>query len=153
MLLRRRTTNRGNKMKNIIVMAIAASLCACVTPGQFYSLTSTNQCNGKGKVDLEVKYGDSKIVVTPKIDVGQGGEIIVKLKADKGYENTKVTFDGKTANDGWLNKEMTFGDGKKQIWICVDPTQAPGEYRFNVEVDGVGTIDPRAIVIRDHNPA
>jgi len=139
-------------MKNILVIAITASLCACATPGKFYSVNSANQCNGKGKVDLEVRYGDSKIDVTPKIDVGQGGEIIVRLKADKGYENTKVIFKGKTANDDWLNKEMTVGNGKKQIWICVDPNQAPGQYRFNVEVDGVGTIDPRAIVIKDNNP-
>jgi len=139
-------------MKKIIVIAISASLCACVTPGQFYSTNSTNQCNGKGKVDLDVRYGDSKIDITPKIDVGQGGEIIVRLKADKGYENTKVTFHGKAANDDWLNKEMTAGNGKKQIWICVDPNQAPGEYRFNVTVDGVGTIDPRAIVIKDRSP-
>ena len=153
MLLRKRTTNRGNEMKRIVVIAISASLCACVTPGQFYSTNSANQCNGKGKVDLDVRYGDSKIIVTPKIDVGQGGEIIVRLKADKGYENTKVTFDGKTADDDWLNKEMTFGDRKRQIWICVKPNQTPGEYRFNVEVDGVGTIDPRAIVIRHNNAA
>jgi hypothetical protein len=139
-------------MKKIIVIAISASLCACATPGQFYGTNSTNQCDGKGRVDLDVRYGDSKIDITPKIDVGQGGEIIVRLKADKGYENTKVTFDGKTANDDWLNKEMTAGNGKKQIWICVDPNQAPGEYRFNVMVDGVGTIDPRAIVIRDRSP-
>jgi len=139
-------------MKRIIVIAITASLCACVTPGQFYSTSSPNQCNGKGKVDLDVKYGDSKIDITPKIDIGQGGEIIVRLKADKGYENTKVIFDGKTGDDKWLDKEMTAGNGKKQIWICVDPNQAPGEYRFNVEVAGVGTIDPRAIVIKDNNP-
>jgi len=135
------------------MIAISASLCACVTPGQFYSTNSANQCDGKGKVDLDVRYGDSKIDVTPKIDVGQGGEIIVRLKADKGYENTKVTFKGKTDGDDWLNKEMTAGNGKKQIWICVKPNQAPGEYRFNVIVDSVGTIDPRAIVIKDNNPA
>jgi hypothetical protein len=139
-------------MKKIMVIALTASLCACVTPGKFYSTSTDNQCNGKGKVDLDVRYGDSKIDVTPKIDVGQGGEIIVKLKPEKGYENTKVMFDGKTANDNWLDKEMSYGDGKKQIWLCVDPNQAPGEYSYNVEVVGVGTIDPRAIVIKDNNP-
>lgn len=139
-------------MKRIIVLAAAASLCACTTPGQFYGQNTDNQCNGKGKVDLKVEYGDSMIAVTPKIDINQSGEIVVMLKPEKGFENTKVSFDGKTANDNWLDKEMTSGDGKKQIWICVKPNQALGEYRFNVVVDGVGTIDPRAIVIKDNNP-
>ncbi len=136
-------------MKRTILLITALSLGACAAPGKFYATNSANNCNGKGKVDLNVVYGDSKIVVTPKIDVGQGGEIIVKLKADKGYENTKVIFDGKTANDNWLDKEMTYGDGKKQLWICVKQNQAPGQYNYNVEIVGVGKIDPRAIVIDD----
>lgn len=139
-------------MRTAITIVVATSLCACVAPGKFYSKNTNNQCNGKGKVDLVVKYGDSKIDVTPKVDIGQGGEIVVMLKADKGFENTEVTFDGKTANDNWLDKEMTLGDGKKQVWICVDPNQSPGEYKYNVKVDGVGTIDPRAIVIKDNSP-
>ena len=139
-------------MKNMILIISAAALVACVQPGEFVKKNRPNNCNGKGQVALFVEYGDSKIEVTPKIDVGQGGEIIVKLKADKGFENTKVIFDGKTANDNWLDKEMTYGDGKKQLLICVDPNQAPGEYEYNVEIDGVGKIDPRAVVIKDQGP-
>ena len=138
-------------MKKTILILSTAAMVACAPPGKFVNTNSANNCNGKGQVDLFVKYGDSKIDVTPKIDVGQGGEIIVKLKADKGFENTKVTFDGKTANDNWLDKVMTAGNGKKQIWICVDPNQAPGEYKYNVIVEGVGQIDPRAIVIKDQD--
>ena len=139
-------------MRITILILCTAALVACAQPGKFVKKNTPNNCNGKGKVGLVVKYGDSKIDVTPKIDVGQGGEIIVQLKPDKDYKNTKVIFDGKTANDNWLDKEMTFGDGKKQIWICVDPNQTPGEYKYNVEVDGVGEIDPRAIVIKDQEP-
>lgn len=138
-------------MKNMILIISAAALVACAQPGKFVKKNRPNNCDGKGQVDLFVEYGDSKIDVTPKIDVGQGGEIIVKLKADKGFENTKVIFDGKTANDNWLDKEMTYGDGKKQLLICVQPNQAPGEYEYNVEIEGVGEIDPRAIVIKDQN--
>lgn len=138
-------------MKNVILIVSAAALVACAQPGKFVKKDRPNNCNGKGQVDLFVEYGDSKIKVTPKIDVGQGGEIIVKLKADKGFENTRVLFDGKTANDNWLDKEMTYGDGKKQLLICVKPEQAPGEYKYNVEIEGVGKIDPRAIVIKDQD--
>lgn len=138
-------------MKNMILIISAAALVACAQPGKFVKKDRPNNCNGKGQVDLFVEYGDSKIKVTPKIDVGRGGEIIVKLKADKGFENTRVLFDGKTANDNWLDKEMTYGDGKKQLLICVKPDQAPGEYKYNVEIEGVGKIDPRAIVIKDQD--
>lgn len=138
-------------MKRIILIACTTALVACAPPGTFVKKNSSNNCNGKGQVDLFVKYGEAKIDVTPKIDVGQGGEIIVKLKPDKGFENTEVIFDGKTANDNWLDKEMTYGDGKKQLWICVKPNQAPGEYKYNVEIVGVGEIDPRAIVIKDQD--
>lgn len=136
-------------MKKTILLIASLSLAACVTPGQYYAGNKENNCDGKGKVDLDVKYGDSKIVVTPKVDISQGGEIIVRLKPDKGHENTKVIFDGKTAADNWLDKEMTYGDGKKQILICVKQEQAPGEYEYNVEIAGVGEIDPRVIVIKD----
>lgn len=134
-------------MKKMLLMIAAASLCGCVQPGTFVKKDRPNNCDGKGKVDLVVKYGDSKIDVTPRIEVGKGGEINVMLKAEKGFEGTKVSFDGKTTDDDWLDKDMTYGDGKKQVLICVDPNQAAGEYRYNVIVDGVGSIDPRAIVI------
>ncbi len=136
-------------MKKMILIIAAASLCACAQPGKFVYKDRPNNCDGKGKVDLFIKYGDSKIDVTPKIEVGQTGEITVMLKPDKGYENTPVTVEGKTPNDSWLNKAgMTHGDGKKQLLICVKPNQAPGEYKYNVIVEGVGSIDPRAIVIK-----
>ena len=136
-------------MKKVLLMIATASLCACVQPGKFVQQDKPNKCDGKGKVDLVVKYGDSMIDVTPKIEIGRSGEINVMLKAEKGYENTPVAFEGKTPNDSWLNKTgMTQGDGKKQVLICVDPNQAPGEYEYNVIVDGVGSIDPRAIVIK-----
>ena len=86
---------------------------------------------------------------TPKIEVGQGGEINVMLKPEKGYENTEVSFEGKTDDDTWLDKKgMKYGDGRRQVLICVKPNQALGEYTYNVIVDGVGHIDPRAIVIQ-----
>ena len=136
-------------MKRTILVLVALTLCSCTTAGSFYAENTLNECEGKGKADLHVKYGDSKIDVTAKTRIGRTGQILVMLKPDNGYGDTKVKFVGKTSNDNWLDKEMTYGDGKKQAWICVDKNQAPGEYGFNVEVAGVGTIDPRVIVIPD----
>jgi hypothetical protein len=139
-------------MKITLLLVMATMLCACAQPGKFVQKNTPNNCDGKGKVDLFVKYGDSKIDVTAKIEVAQSGEINVMLKPDKGFENTEIAFEGKNVEDAWLNKkDMKHSDGKKQVFICVKPDQAPGEYSYNVVVDGVGKIDPRAIVIQDEN--
>ena len=136
-------------MKKIILILVALTLCSCAPEGSFYAKNTPNDCDGTGKADLKVKYGDSKIDVTAKIEIGRTGQILIMLKPDNNHRSTKVIFDGKTSNDDWLDKEMTYGDGKKQVWICVDESQAPGEYSFSVEVASVGKIDPRVIVIPD----
>lgn len=140
-------------MKNItMVLVTSMVLGGCTTPGKFVSLRADNDCAGKGRVFIDIAYGDAKIAVTPKAKAKQKGEIVYRLKPDKkpasgiDYKNVDVIIDGKTSSDDWLDASEKFGNGKNKVFVCVDQNQPPGPYNFSVTVPGVGTIDPRVDV-------
>ena len=139
-------------MKKIPMVVITSALLgACAAPGDFVSQQTPNDCDGQGRVNIDIAYGDSHIVVTPKAMVKRKGEIVYKLKPERNaqsgvdYTNVMIEIDGKTSDDDWLNKTDKYGPGKK-IFVCVDQNQPFGQYNFAVTVPGVGTIDPRVDV-------
>lgn len=140
-------------MKKIpIIIATTILLGGCSTPGKFVGQNTDNDCDGKGRVFIDIGYGDAYIYVTPKSKVKPKGEIVYKLKPDKNalsgvdYKEKTIEIDGKTSSDDWLNASPKYGDGKKKFFICVDQNQPAGSYNFEVVVPGVGTIDPRVDV-------
>ena len=136
------------KMLTLIMASL--SLSACVAEGQFVSADKDNRCDGKGQADLRISYGDSLLDVTPKVTVKQDGEIIIKLKPEKGYESMIVTLQGKKEDqtDDWLNMTVKASDFKpgENPYKCVH-TQPVGVYEYYVKVETVGELDPRVRVL------
>ena len=67
-------------------------------------------------------------------------------------EDLDVTISGKAIGlpSGWLKAgpksyNDTAPDGHK-LFICVPPAQMDGAYYYNVEIDEIGELDPRADV-------
>ncbi len=141
-------------LKIISIATLAAVFCGCATEGKFVNQSKDNDCDGKGTVSAFIKYGDSYIDVTPHAKVKRKGEIIFKLVPQRNsnfgidYTNLDITITGKTISAGWLNTNGKQND-KKKIFVCVDDTQALGDYEYLVLVPGVGTIDPRVSVVLD----
>lgn len=142
-------------MKIMIYVVLSAFLAGCVAEGQFVNPNSSNNCQGKGSVDAKIAYGDAFIDVSPKVNVKQDGEIVLKLFPEKkpgsgtDYENVEIELVGKTPADSWLNKKVKATDtDKNRFSICVKKQQ-PGAYDYKVIVPGVGVLDPRVIVIQD----
>ncbi len=113
--------------------------------------TSTKQCTGSNGQDVTIKYGDSYIDVTYKVRVKQDEKIVLKLhpqnNAESGtnYELLDIRLIGEASKDQWLNRTLNAKEGGAKTVICVDDEDT-GEYKYIVEVPGVGKIDPRVVV-------
>lgn len=137
----------------IATLALTVMLGGCVTEGEFFNENSANDCDGTGRADITVSYGDSLLDVTPKVKVKWDGEIIVKLKPEKNaksginYETLEIELVGEENKDKWLDLKVKASDFKKGTnpHICVK-NQALGNYKYLVKVPGVGSLDPRAVV-------
>lgn len=137
------------KMTAIIAGAIFMSGCA--TEGKFVGASRDNDCDGKGRTEAFIRYGDSRIQVTPLTSTKRKGEIIFTLMPQSrpsssiDYAELEITINGKEPSDQWLNTSGKASDGKK-VFVCVDENQPLGTYQYLVHVPGVGTIDPRVEV-------
>ncbi len=126
-------------VRSIVLSFSILTLSSCVTPFEFRSCT--------GSVPANIQYDEGMIKITPKeIKIKRGRSIRFKVQGPDGH---KVTISGKPAI-GDPNKWIQ-GTGKKAganlfIPICVDPSQAPGDYSYDVEIEGIGKIDPRVKV-------
>ena len=136
-------------------LGLALALSACATNGQHsanarYSIECT-----AGGTFVNVHYGDSELKVHPVANVHRGSALEFRLKPNRrasdkvNYENVKVKIKGaKTPPASWINLESTFADSKGKLVVCVPDSVAKGTYYYEVEVDGVGTLDPRADVTK-----
>ncbi len=138
-------------------------------PGEWIvgKLAKFDTCPGttrpiRGYSVVHVKYGDSLLKVTKKTQVGkkndQGvGAIEFKLQPDQGEEKLSketavVTIIGKSpppdhpnASVSWLH---ALGRGTSSLVVCPEDGTPEGVYKYEVSVEGVGTLDPRAEVIQ-----
>jgi hypothetical protein len=89
--------------------------------------------------------------VTYKVRVKQDEKIVLKLQpqnnAESGtnYNSLDIRLIGEASKDRWLNRTLNANDGSAKKVICVDDEDT-GEYKYIVEVPGVGRIDPRVVV-------
>jgi hypothetical protein len=138
-------------MKTIIaIIGITALMAGCTTPGLFINANKKNDCDGKGQTLIKIGYGDSYLEATPRGWAKRKGEIVYKLEPRKNqpsgidYSNVDVKISGKRdPEDKWLDKYGKAGNGSNKIFVCVDENLPYGTYGFDVEVPGVGKIDPR----------
>lgn len=123
--------------------------------------TLDHHCEGKSDGKITIDYAAASISVTPKIKAKKGTYFEVILNPVNSapdpedpnpidFKKLNVYFFGATSDAAWLNAVYNAdGANKKVFEVCAN---APGlearEYKYNVVIPGVGTIDPR-IVIKD----
>lgn len=143
-------------MKNTLLVGFAAIVISgCASQKAF-----TTTCGGtSGFSATHIKYGDSQIVVKPKSNVRANREFHFKLqpqiKRDDpvDYRDALVTVAGKDAASSWISGSATYntapGAGHTFFAGCVPGGASEGDtYHYDVTVQDVGKLDPRAEVVR-----
>lgn len=150
-------------MKKIfLLLLITAALAACTTTGKpVKGVIPDSKCGDavRGRTDASVTYRvDDRFEISMKLnwDVGHDSEFRIKLKPKRGTHSAVVTTTGRsgTLPDGsstpiaWMNKSGTAETlTDKTLILCVPKDVPVGtEYKFDINVAGIGTIDPRVRV-------
>jgi hypothetical protein len=137
---------------NLAVCSMAmAYLTACNTLPSHPLLA---QC-AADKKDVTVSYGDSYLKADAKINVKQDGALVFNLKPGnvKGpngldYSGVDVTLRGKDDKSAWISATGKASATDDKLIVCVPDKQAEDTYSYIVEVAGVGTLDPRVVVVK-----
>lgn len=140
--------------RTIPIILVALLLAGC-PDGRFIKINEPNTCSTTGWTLTGIHYGDSRIVVIPISEVVEDGELrFVLLPADertdtRDYKDVTVTVVGKPPATWFTPKTGEASSGDGTIRVCMDDTELdPGdEFEYEVIVDTVGTLDPRATVI------
>jgi len=142
-------------MRNLfLIFLMPFILIACTSEGEYSkynSFAQEEECDDGGTW-VKVNYGDSYLEVKPKVKLKKGSAWEFRLKPrTSAYEKMLVTIKGKSADsdDDWINVQGTF-EKNKTLVICVDPDQEERvkTYEYLVEIQEIGTLDPRAEVER-----
>lgn len=144
-----------NKMFRVAAIFLLVGLLAGCRHGEFIKINEPNTCGTTGWTLTGIHYGDSRIVVIPVSEVVEDGELrFVLLPADertdtKDYKDVTVTVVGKPPASWFTPKTGKASSGDGTIRVCMDDTELdPGdEFEYEVIVDTVGVLDPRATVI------
>jgi hypothetical protein len=100
-----------------------------------------------------IQYGDSELrILPPVVKVPQGGTLEFHLHPDKkmsdpvDYEQSLVAIDAKDKTVApWLQAAGTYSQGNV-LSVTVPAGQATGYYQYAVDVQDLGTLDPRVEV-------
>jgi len=146
-------------MKKIVYLAVlAVLLAACAPLGKpIKGPITSSECGGtvRGKTTIELKYRSKNFLemsIKEKSDVGANTELRIRLKPKAGDESLLVKTIGKSVTPAggditWMNKQGAANALVDQTLILCVPNVAVGTiYKFDVEVDKIGTFDPRADV-------
>ena len=144
-------------MKKIIAMfLVSALLMGC--DGRFVKKNVPNTCGTTGWTLTTIHYGDSYITVIPISKIVDGAEwrFILDPGKDSGgvdYGGLTVKVRGKTGF-GWFDEEQGTADANGSIKVCIDSgSLVEGDIVFyDVEVVGLGELDPRGRVINHPAP-
>jgi hypothetical protein len=153
------------KMLPFISVSVLFSGCCSMTDGRFCEDSFNSVACGtavSGYTHTAVVYGDSTMIVIPISDIKEDTEwrfilAPITLPGDLiDYRTATVTITGKNADDFWINtagpgNTLVTGDYATDtiLTACVKglPISAVDtHYHFEVEVAGVGTLDPRGRV-------
>ena len=146
-------------MRNLLLIGLMPLLLmACTSEGKyskFNSFDTKAECEDAGTW-VKVHYGDSQLKVKPKVHLKKGWawefRLKPKIKATDpvDYNKMKVTIKGKAKDPdaSWIDISGTFEDSGGSLILCVDPEQDQElqTYEYYVNVEEVGTLDPRADV-------
>lgn len=152
-------------MKKIfLLLVVTMALAACVFNGEPRKVSITDSTCGdstRGRTDTKLKYGKDGIEMKAKSRVHDNTEFRIKLKPKEGFESKKVKIvgisgtlpdsvgGGSTAFD-WLDIEKSAKEaGEKAILTLCVPPEIPAHtvYKFDVEIEDLGQLDPRVEVV------
>lgn len=145
-----------------LLLTLAIGLSACATPGKpIKTPVPESDCEGKmrghtpGKLTYRTK-NKFEMSIKLRFEVGGDTELRLKLDPKQGSEDALITItgvSGELPNGGgststdWLNKSGEAADFDDETMIfCVPKVEVGTEYKFDVEVGGIGKLDPRAAV-------
>ena len=149
--------------KTFLLMTIAGALAVCTSPGMTRGPMGTPPTSICGEnlnphKDATITYRTkNKFEVSMKLkhDVEKNSEFRIKLDWKQGSDDAVIETIGKSGwlPDGnptpfdWLNGKGKAADFPKETMIlCVPDVPAGTIYKFDVEVGGIGSIDPRVHV-------
>lgn len=144
------------RVRNLMMGAgLALVLGACATPGQYSaSAQYSTECTAGGTF-VNVQYGDSQLKVHPIANVHRGAALEFRLKPNRrrsdavNYENVQVRIKGaKSPPAEWIDEEGSYTDSDGALVACVPEDVDADTYYYMIEVEGVGTLDPRADVTK-----
>jgi hypothetical protein len=144
-------------IRTIAFVTIGALLVACETTpmntgGDKVSApvsgAASTSCTSNSSQKITIKYGDSSIDVTHKINVKKGKNFKLILNPSNSsadpvdYTTMNVYLFGSTTDAQWLTDVYNAGgQNSKEFDICASADE--GEYKYMVVIPGIGTIDPR----------
>ena len=148
-----------------LTLTFAIALGGCVANGKpsIKGIAAADTlCAGgaRGRTTTRLEYGEDDIDIKWRSRVGFGSEFRIHLKPKKGYKDKEVEIIGRSGTRpggggtpfAWLNIADSYDDLKAArkgpyLVLCVPPNTPIGtEYKFDVRVESVGEIDPRADV-------
>ena len=93
---------------------------------------------------VTIHNSDGLLKASPnRVQVCRGNSVALKFsnRVDVGKARTKHQSSTPTAT--WLDVVSTSPDG---IMISVPDSTTPMEYKYSLEIDGIGLLDPRIVV-------
>jgi hypothetical protein len=164
---------REATMRKIATVLVIAALSTGCADGKFQKSSITGgpcaPAIPTGYTYTGIAYGDSKMAVIPVSQIRGGTEWrfyllpIDSLGGATQYGNAMVTIDGKPppppqptppATDDWIDASGTYNTAtvagrSRYIALCVPNELVRGQdWRYEVTIDTVGTLDPRGHVER-----
>lgn len=150
--------------KQILLLGLVIPLIGCTPNGKLIKLGDLNNCPGDftGWSYTPVWYGDSYLAAFEITEIAVGSEWFFTLHPQTSptdpdgvdYEEVEVTIRAKLPNNqSWLSETRVYSVDH-QFSVCVPDAEAEievdadGVLAYDVIVEKVGELDPRAVVIR-----
>ena len=142
-------------LRTAALVLLVLLLSGCAIEGKFRANSLPNTCGSNGHTFVLIKYGDSHIAAKAVIRVRAGAELQYRLIPDRGhaknFEQAAVTITKKPspppASDAdWVNASGNYDDDSGVLTVCVPEDPEATSYFYQIEIDGVGMLDPRADV-------
>jgi len=150
-------------MKNLLIALFLAMLVSsCSSDGKFRKgIFTSTACSGQqssGFTMTAIHYGDSRLIVIPISAIEPNSEfrflLVPKKRRDSDIHNFEKMDVAISSNDddgdaepNWLQVNGNYDDDGPMLTLCVPATLSKSQYKYDVVVENVGQLDPRADVI------
>ena len=144
--------------KTLLIATLSITLVACAG----VNTTNTSVCgeNLNGPKDAKLTYRTKnkyEVSMDLKYDVKNNSEFRIQLDPKQNSDDAEIEIIGKSGelpdksptDFSWLNKKGKAADFPNKTMILCVPPNLPDKtmFKFDVEVGGIGSIDPRLEVI------